>query len=393
MLKLDTETEKSIDALWQSTRADLHDTFVAKDEVADLMIVSLVAGEHLLIVGPPGTAKTAIVHRLVQRIDARRFEYLLTRFTEPNEIFGPVDMKLYTEKAQYRRLTESMLPDAHVAFLDEIFKANSAILNALLSVLNERVFFNGRGDGRGVERVKLPLLSVFAASNTIPDDPEFAALVDRFPVRVRTQNVSDGFMPDMVRCAWAQEQLRIGLEEDDVPLASYTTPDEIQKLTRLVPKVDVTAVEAPLLRFASLARTEGLEISDRALIRLFRLTAASALLRRSPKAALEDLWVLRHSWRHENQTSVVDRLVRDVAGDIGPSRRAHRPLEAITRDIEGCAARDYGGLSDAERLAALHSIEVLRRELAAHPAEKAKCQPLDNQLGQVVEQILGMISR
>ena len=120
----------------------LDERFLDKEELVRLLLVTLVAGEHMLIVGPPGTAKSALVRHLARLVDARYFEYLLTRFSEPNELFGPVDIKAFREGTYVRRV-EAMLPDAEIVFLDEIFKSNSAILNSLLSILNERRFFTG----------------------------------------------------------------------------------------------------------------------------------------------------------------------------------------------------------------------------------------------------------
>ena len=116
--------------------------FLDKQEVIRLLLVSVAAGEHMLLVGPPGTAKSALVRTFARLIDARYFEYLLTRFTEPNELFGPVDIRAFRE-GTYTRKTETMLPEAELVFLDEIFKSNSAILNSLLTILNERKFSNG----------------------------------------------------------------------------------------------------------------------------------------------------------------------------------------------------------------------------------------------------------
>ena len=117
-------------------------TFIGKDEIIRLMCIAVVAGEHCVLLGPPGTAKSALIRTLSQLLQANYFEYLLTRFTEPNEIFGPIDIQAFREGA-YRRRMEGMLPEAEIVFLDEVFKANSAILNSLLSVLNERVYTVG----------------------------------------------------------------------------------------------------------------------------------------------------------------------------------------------------------------------------------------------------------
>jgi len=131
-----------IGARFQEAARVLNTAFLDKQEIIRLLLVSTIAGEHMLIVGPPGTAKSALVRMFTKLIDASYFEYLLTRFTEPNELFGPVDIKQFRE-GTYTRRTERMLPESEIVFLDEIFKSNSAILNSLLTLLNERRFANG----------------------------------------------------------------------------------------------------------------------------------------------------------------------------------------------------------------------------------------------------------
>src|SRR5499427_8573320 len=156
--------------------------FVGKDEIIDLLGVCLVGGENLFLFGPPGTAKTALVHNLAARLEGRTFEYLLTRFTEPNELFGPFDIRKLRE-GELLTNTEGMLPEASLVFLDELLNANSAILNSLLGVLNERFFRRGR------ETRPLPTLMVVGASNRLPEEDALAALFDRFLMRVPCDNV------------------------------------------------------------------------------------------------------------------------------------------------------------------------------------------------------------
>src|ERR1700726_2089228 len=179
----------------------LKQRFVGRDEVVDLIALALVAGEHLFLHGPPGTAKSALIRHFALGVRGRYFEYMLTRFSEPNEIFGPIDIARLREGTVVT-VTTGMLPEADVVFLDELFNANSAILNNLLTVLNERVY------RRGAETHRLPLLSLFSASNHLPDDDALRALFDRFLLRCHVDNLRREAMPQLLTAGWALEQAR-----------------------------------------------------------------------------------------------------------------------------------------------------------------------------------------
>ncbi|MGC5327880.1 AAA family ATPase [Brevibacillus sp. SYSU BS000544] len=156
----------------------LESRFLERNELIRLLLLGMMSGENVLLVGPPGTAKSQLARAISQLFGSEHwFDYLLTRFTTPDEIFGPVSLQ-QLKQDQYVRKTKGYLPSAQFAFLDEIFKANSAILNSLLSILNERIYFNGR------EKEQVPLQFLIAASNELPDENEqLAALFDRFLIR------------------------------------------------------------------------------------------------------------------------------------------------------------------------------------------------------------------
>lgn len=278
--------------------APIKQAYVGKDEVVDLLGVSLAAGENLFILGPPGTAKSALVQSLGQRIDGRVFDYLLTRFTEPNELFGPFDIRRLRE-GELVTNTEGMLPEADVAFLDELLNANSAILNSLLLVLNERVFRRGR------ETRKLPLLMAVGASNRLPEDEALGALFDRFLLRVRCDNVSDDRLIEVLNAGWK-------LQQPNEAAATGITIEQIRELQAAVARVDLSKTIPLLDDLIKRLRKAGIPVSDRRAVKLQRPIAASALLCGRTVAQRSDLWVMRYIWDTDEQREAIAQMVQEV---------------------------------------------------------------------------------
>eukprot|EP00884_Botryococcus_braunii_P013200 jgi/Botrbrau1/21881/Bobra.0249s0010.1 len=173
---------------------ELQEGLLERETEVRLLLLAALAGEHLLLLGPPGTAKSELSRRLSKLTGGRYYERLLTRFSVPEELFGPLSMK-GLENDQYVRQIDGYLPTAEVAFIDEIFKANSAILNALLTLLNERLFDNGN------ERAPVPLLCLVGASNELPESEELDALYDRFLIRRQVSQVSQAQLKNLARLA------------------------------------------------------------------------------------------------------------------------------------------------------------------------------------------------
>lgn len=336
--------------------APLKTVFVGKDEVIDLLGVCLVAGEHLFILGPPGTAKSAIVQELSARLAGRSFDYLLTRFTEPNELFGPFDIRRLRE-GELVTNTEGMLPEADFVFLDELLNANSAVLNSLLMVLNERVFRRGR------ETRALPLAMVVSASNRLPEDDALGALFDRFLARVRCDNVPDDRLGDVLSAGW---QLGRNRGTKTAPLSVQ----DMHALQRTVQEIDVQSVRGDYLATIQRLRQAGIPVSDRRAVRLQRLVAASALLCGRASANRSDLWTLRYIWDTEEQREVIAGIVQEAVDkadpqelqSVHPRAQANRQPnpEELAIDLERMEATSQrGDLSAADQAILKDQLHVL----------------------------------
>ncbi|WP_294234478.1 AAA family ATPase [uncultured Chryseobacterium sp.] len=282
------------------------DTFVGKNDVVDLLGICLLARENAFLYGPPGTAKSAIVRTLAKTVkDGKNFEYLLTRFTEPNEIFGPFDIRKLKE-GELLTNTEGMMPEASMVFLDEIFNANSAILNSLLMALNEKIF------RRGKETKHLPALMFVGASNVLPEDEALNALFDRFLIRINVDYVS----PDLLhQLLLAGRKLENNMETETPEILSH----EIRDLQELCKTIDLRPVYEVYLNTVISLRNTGIAISDRRAVKLQNLIAASALICGRNEAVLSDLWVLKHIWDTEEQIEILEGIVnRTIEKDDHP---------------------------------------------------------------------------
>src|SRR5262245_44285860 len=247
---------------------------VERETLLELVALSAVAGEHVLVIGPPGTAKSEAVRRVAAAVGGSYFEYLLGRFTEPSEIFGPIDLRRLKE-GLVETETTGMLPEAEFAFLDEVFKGSTAILNTLLGILNERVF------RRGHSQVACPLRVCVGAANALTEAESLAAFADRFPVRVYVDRIPDPRLEELLEGGWSLGQERPGRTAQAAHLDLLATT---------AAAADLTGVRPHLAHAIRLLRAAGIVLSDRRSVKVQRLIAAAAVLAGRAEPTEADLW-------------------------------------------------------------------------------------------------------
>lgn len=357
--------------------------FIGKDEIIRLMSIAVVAGEHCVLLGPPGTAKSALIRTMARLLQASYFEYLLTRFTEPNEIFGPVDIAAFRDGV-YRRNTKGMLPEAEIVFLDEIFKSNSAILNSLLTLLNERKFVSGG------ETLECPLISVFAASNEVPADENLGAIFDRFLLRVQCDNLDAYHFNELLLKGIDWEIKQLARE----PIQPLVAAQEIAQLRRGFGQ-QMSFSDDFLSTYKGLVfqiRAEGISVSDRRVIKLLKLFASSAYLDGRQQADVSDLFILKHIWNNHDQAALLDAVVQPVLDAFyrdHPERRRVGAVgvgvEALEAEVDRVRQVITGGsaLGDVQLFSQLKALGEIKSALSSMHDERS--QALVKRIDQLLE--------
>lgn len=273
--------------------------FVSRRALLELVMLGLIAREHVLLIGPPGTGKSAAVQAIAETVHATSFEYLIGRFTEPSELFGALDLNALKDGA-IRPVTTGMLPEAEIAFLDEIFLGSTAILNSLLKILNERTY------RRGQFAMAVPLISCVAASNALPEDPSLAAVADRFLVTMFVEPVGDAELADLLATGWA------GFAREEAMACAVEAPLDRALLGELHERslaIDMAGVREAYAHIVRKIRLTGVTLSDRKLVKAQKLVAAAALLRGSAAAGAEDLWPITYLVQSPAQQAEVRELL------------------------------------------------------------------------------------
>ena len=303
---------------------ELKSNFHERDQLIEGAICALLTSNHVIIIGPPGTAKSQLANELCSTITGTQyFQWLLTKFTTPEEIFGSVSLK-GLQNDEYRRVTTNKLPEAHIAFLDEIFKSSSSILNSLLTVINERVYFNG------TEKMDTPLITLFGASNELPsDEDDLDALYDRFLVRFVV--------------GYIEEDFRFLKMIQGADRKSKPTTFSLKELSKL--KESVIGVEIPqavikiLLRIRTELNTKGIVLSDRRYKNSVALIKAKAFIDGREIAKEEDIKILENVlWRDPAEIPDLKSTIHSV---LFGYREQLKELYMQAKEIEAYSKQNW----------------------------------------------------
>lgn len=293
----------------QRIEKELNDLFLEREEIIRALLCSLITSENAVLLGPPSTGKSRLSRAVCSAVTGGRFfRAQLTRFSTPEELLGFFSTHAMRDEDAFRRKSAGYLPEATIAFVDEVFKPSSALLNVLLPVLEEKEVFD---EGR---MKPIPLKMFVGASNEMPRDrTELDALWDRFTVRIMVPPISEGALAKLQLEACKPRSARVA---DNAASATPTTISEeaLRTLSEQVEEMDATAIAPALAEVRARLEDQSIPASARRHLKLVRLVCAQALLSGRSEPTPEDLAVLTHVlWNDPGQARAVRREVMRVA--------------------------------------------------------------------------------
>jgi MoxR-like ATPase len=362
---------------------ELTKPFVGREEEARVILLALLTKEHAVLIGEPGTAKSALIRKTAEILNMKCFMYLLTRYTEPAELFGPLDINALKD-GKYVRIITNKLPEAEIVFLDEIFKANSAILNTLLTIMNERVFYDGYTE------IKVALWSLFGASNEVPEDPELEALYDRFLLRHYVKPVSEDMWRDLLRYAWNIE--RFGYGKPGIKIDKGV----LEELHKIVFDVDLSPIENKLLKLFSIFESKNIHLTDRRKGKALKVIAAHAVLNGRLTVAEEDLVVLK--FVAPRDIDDFERVNIILSEELKTAYKYLRELEEIQKNVREVYNYILSFPNVTSRFVEYRLLEIYRdlestRDRVLAMAREANDEKVHKKVAEVVEDINEVLNK
>mgnify|MGYP000105681613 CR=1 FL=1 len=323
-----TNIRTRTEALLASLGAGLYE----REQAMGLALLTAVAGESIFLLGPPGVGKSLIARRLKYAFrDGVSFEYLMSKFSTPDEVFGPISIKKLKEEDKYERLTDRYLPGANIVFLDEIWKAGPAIQNALLTILNEKIYRNGEDD------VKVNIRGIITASNELPPrSANLAPIWDRFLVRLELGKIRqyDNFVKMVVDTK--------DVYQDDIPEDTKLSEAELDEWSRRIDAVEVPAevlntLQLILFKIEQYNQQPNNAVSqiliyDRRWKKIVRLLRAAAFLHGRERVNLMDCFLMEHClWNGPEQRETLREMIVDAVRKHGYSVAVN--LQSLKREV------------------------------------------------------------
>lgn len=292
----------------------LNEGVFERNEVISLALLSALAGESIFLLGPPGVAKSLVARKLKYAFkDGSSFEYLMSRFSTPDEIFGPISISKLKDQDKYERIIENYLPSATVVFLDEIWKAGPSIQNALLTVVNEKIFRNGD------KEIQIPMKALISASNELPDKGEgLEALWDRFLVRFITSGIKNKkYFNEMI----SDKMDSKSHVDDDLKISNEEHEKWSKEIDKVIITNDVFEVIHAIRKFISeynLLNKNIIYISDRRWKKIIRLLRASAFFNERKEVNVMDCLLIKHCiWNEPDEIEHTDKFVEQAISKYG----------------------------------------------------------------------------
>lgn len=316
----------SISAKLKAIAAEVRNVVIEREQLINVVLVALIAQQHVLLLGKPGRGKTQLANELAKRITGlNEFNLLLNKFLPPEELFGPVAISQLMND-NYVRATAGFLPEAHLAVLDEVGKCNVASLNLLLGAMSDRVFTNGS------QVMRIPLMSIIGTSNEIPNGDDLAALYDRFLIRYEVKALSAVGRKQMFAAR------NPGGQAAKQPVSHTISLEELQWVQGQLDQVEVPdAIIAAVMDIHDSLGAQGIEASDRRTAAAKDLLCASALLNDRTYVTEDDLEVLMHVyWDRPDDQAIVRKAVNKFANPL--KTRATEVLDAAQDKFESVMA-------------------------------------------------------
>lgn len=371
------EIEKIVSKL-QNISSELKDMFVERENVIDNSLKALITGQTVLLIGPPGTAKSALTNELCKRIDnGKYFSWLLNRTSDPAEILGPFSIK-EMEKDKFLRVTTNKLPEAEIVFLDEVFKSNEPTLNILLPLINEKLFYN---DG---EPVDVPLITLFAASNEFPEEDSLLALYDRMIFRMYVDYIGD-----------VQNKLKMFksfLNKNKKAPITTVNLSELKKLRVALDRVEISdSILKEYIALMNALLREGIIVSDRRQNEGLKVLKANALLDNRLSVDENDFKSLKDVlWNDVDEIGIIEEILKESS--LTSYEKEYSQLKKRFAEIRSSVET----ISDSRMLVEIKgsieyihdkTVRILKEQELMDSSTANKFISLENEIAELIEEI------